>query len=87
MAHLKHNNVLHPQILLHEIHPLRPIVILIRIHVLAVQPVHHVLLKMLQEVDLGLETILGVVRQRVILAHVDGGAWAAVGDIVEMAEK
>jgi hypothetical protein len=49
--------MLHPQILLHPLHPLLPLRIHVRIIVLPIQPLHDVLLKVLQQIDLGLELV------------------------------
>ena len=55
MTHLENNNMLHPQILLHPLHPLLPLRIHKRILILPIQPLHDVLLKVLEQIDLGLE--------------------------------
>ena len=82
MAHLKHNHMLHPQILLYPLHALLALRVLERVLVLAIEPVHDVPLKVLEEVHLRLE-LVGVDGDRVRLAHEDG-ALAAGGDVVEV---
>ena len=71
VTHLKYNDMFHAKVLLNEIHPLRAVAILVGVVVVAIQPVHDVLLEMLQEVDLALQ-LLRVFRDRVVLANVHG---------------
>lgn len=83
MAHLKHDQILHPQVLLDEVHPLRPLDILERVVVLAIQLVHDVPLEVFEEIYLVLH-FLGVLGYSVGLADVNGPIPAG-GDIVEVA--
>ena len=82
MAQLEHDNMLHPQILLHPLHPLLPTHILEGILVLAVQPIHDIPLKMFQQVHLALQLVrIGVHRVR--LAH-EYRSVSPGGDVVEV---
>ena len=82
MAQLEHDNMLHPQILLHPLHPLLPTHILKGILVLAVQPIHDISLKMFQQVHLALQLVrVGV--DRVGLAH-EYRSMSPGGDVVEV---
>lgn len=83
MAHLKHDQILHPQVLLDEVHPLCPLDILERVVVLAIQLVHDVPLEVFQKIDLVLH-LLGVLGYSVGLADVNGPIPAG-RDIVEVA--
>jgi hypothetical protein len=70
VTHLKYNNMFHPQILLYKVHPFRLLGVLECILVVAIQSVHDVPLKMLQQVDLSLE-VFGILRNGMALADVD----------------
>lgn len=70
MAQFEYDDLFHPEVFLHEIHPLRFLNILKRIRMVAVQAIHHISLEVLQQVHLALN-ILRIVRHRVTLADID----------------
>lgn len=82
MRKLEHNDMFHPQVLVHPLHPLRPLRILIHVVMMVEQPVHDISFKALQEIHLALQ-LLGI--------HVEGERFANIGvalvprrDVIEM---
>ena len=69
VTELEHDDVLHPEILLHPFHALLAGDILERVLILAVEAVHDVSLEVLQQVYLALQ-LIGVDFNGVRLAHV-----------------
>lgn len=57
MTHLKHNYMLHPQILLDPIHTLCSSDIFKCVIILAIQPIHDIPFKMFQQVNLTLQFV------------------------------
>ena len=70
MTHLEDNDVFHAEVLLDKVHALRPINVLKRVFIIAVQSIHDVPLKVFQQIYLVLE-ILRELRDRVILPDID----------------
>lgn len=70
VTHLENNNMLHPEILLNEVHPLSSVGVLESVFIVTVEPIHDVALEVLQQVDLCLE-IFWILRDSIILSNVD----------------
>jgi len=85
VAQLENDDILHPQVLLYPLHALLPCDVLERVVVFSVQPIHDILLKVLEEVHLTLQ-IFGIDLNSVGLAHVHRTLTAG-SDIVEVTEK
>ena len=84
MTHLEYDNMLHPKVLLYEIHALRSFMILVSVVVIAIQPIHDVTLKVFQQIHLALE-VFRILRNRVVLAHIHRPL-SSRGDIVKVAD-
>ena len=54
MAHLEDNDMLHSEILLYKVHAFAALQVLISIVIFPIKSIHHVSLKVLDEVDLAL---------------------------------
>ena len=85
MTHLKYNNMFHPQIFLYEVHAFRPLSVFEGILIVAIEPVHDISLKMLQQVHLGLE-IIGILRHGIVLPNVNRPV-SSRRNIVEMTTR
>ena len=70
VTRLENNNMLHPEILLNEVHPLSSVGVLESVFIVTVEPIHDVALEVLQQVDLCLE-IFWILRDSIILSNVD----------------
>lgn len=85
MAHLEDDQVLHPQVLLNEVHSLRPLHVLEGIVVLSIQFIHDIPLEVLEEIHLVLQ-FLRVLGYSVWLAEVNSPIPAS-RDVVEVATE
>lgn len=57
MTQLEHNDMLHPEVLLHPLHALCPINVIKGVVVLAIQPVHDIAFEVFQKIHFALQLV------------------------------
>lgn len=85
MTQLKYNDLLHAKIFLDEVHASRTLSVLEYIRIFAVQAIHHVLLKVLEEIDFVLE-LFRRVSELIALTHERASSFSG-RNIIDMPKR
>lgn len=71
IGHLEHDDVLHAQVLLHEVHAFHPLTILKRVFMFTVETIHDVSSKVFEQIHLALE-VFRKLGDGIVLTNVYG---------------